>query len=132
MGAVVGAGGVVAGGGVVAAGGAVGAAVVAAGVAVGVAAGVSVGGAEVGAVVTRTVAVADADAEALALGDELEDVGRTCTRWFPRKRNRTTRTVTRLPATAASRRSIGRGPRRGGGMILVVSLDGVWSVMTPP
>lgn len=61
-----------AGGGVVVAGGAVGAAVVAAGVT----AGASIDGAEVG-VVMRTVADGDVDAEALALGDGLDDVGRT-------------------------------------------------------
>jgi len=43
----------------------------------------------------------------------------------PRPKNTTDRisTVRRLPATAASARSIQRGPRRGGGMIFVVSPD---------
>jgi len=39
-----------------------------------------------------------------------------------------TRTVARLPATAARSRSMYRGPRRGGGMIFVVSPDGVCCV----
>ena len=41
----------------------------------------------------------------------------------PKKTTAMMRTVSRLPATAASARSIHRGPRRGGGMILVVSPD---------
>ena len=111
------------GGRVVAAGGDVGAAV---GAAV-VAAGVSVGGAVVGTEM-RIVDVGEAEADAVALGDGPEDVGSTCAR-LPRNRTTIARTVTRLPATAASNRSIPRGPRRGGGMIFVVSPDGASSIM---
>jgi len=110
---------------VVEAGGEVGAAV---GAAV-VAAGVSVGGAAVGTDM-RIVDVGEAEADALALGDGLEDVGSTCAR-LPRNSTAIRRTVTRLPATAASSRSMPRGPRRGGGMIFVVSPEGV-SWVTPP
>jgi hypothetical protein len=67
---------VLAAGGVVAAGGALGGAVVAAGV--------SDGGAELGAFVIRMVDVGEAVVDALAPGDGLVDVGRTCARWFPR------------------------------------------------
>ena len=51
-----------------------------------------------------------------------------------KKRIAITRTVTRLPATAARPRSTQRGPRRGGGMILVVSPGmpgGVWQLVCP-
>ena len=113
------------GGRVVEAGGEVGAAL---GAAV-VAAGVSVGGAVVGTVM-RIVDVGEAEADAVALGDGPEDVGSTCAR-LPRNRTTIARTVTRLPATAASNRSIPRGPRRGGGTILVVSPDGASWVMPP-
>jgi hypothetical protein len=106
-------------------GAAVGAAVVAAalGVAVGVGLGVALalGASVVGAAVRIwTVGLGDADADGLALGDgELV---------APAKRDRPppsitpiSRSVTRPPATAARIRSIQRGPRRGGGMIFVVS-----------
>ena len=104
-------------------GGAVGAAVVAAALGVGLGAGLGVAlGAAVAGTAVRiwTVALGDGDADGLALGDgELE---------VPAKRDRpppsTTpirRSVMRPPATAARIRSIQRGPRRGGGMIVVVS-----------
>ena len=123
VGAVVGAG---VGALVVAGGVAVGGAVVAGAV---VGAVVSVGGALVGAVVARTVGGADeGDADALALGDD-DALAGSRRAPPPRKSTPMTRTVRRLPATAASARSIQRGPaRRGGGMILVVSLGG-WLAM---
>jgi hypothetical protein len=115
---VVGAGVVGAGRAVVGAtvgGAVVGAAVVGAGV---------VGGGEVGATVARTVGGGEVgDGEALALGEDDAEVG--AMRAPPRNTTPITRTVMRLPATAASARSIQRGPlRRGGGMILVVSPAG--------
>ena len=103
--------------------GAVGAAVVAA--AVGVGLGVGLGACVVGAAVRIwTVGLGDADADGLALGDGELDV--------PAKRDRPPpsitpirRRTTRPPATAARIKSIQRGPRRGGGMIFVVSDIGV-------
>jgi hypothetical protein len=100
-------------------GAAVGAVVVA--TAVGVGLGVGLGACVVGgAVRIWTVGLGDMDADGLALGDGELDV--------PAKRDRppptTTpinRSVRRPPATAARIRSIQRGPRRGGGMICVVS-----------
>jgi hypothetical protein len=91
------------------------------GVGLGDALGVCVVGA---AVRIWTVALGDADEDGLALGDgELV---------APAKRDRPppsttpmSRSVTRPPATAARIRSIQRGPRRGGGMIFVVSDMGV-------
>jgi hypothetical protein len=110
-------------------GAAVGVAVVAAalGVRVGVGLGVALGVCVVGAAVRIwTVGLGDADADGLALGDGELDV--------PAKRERPppsstpiTRSVTRPPATAARIRSIQRGPRRGGGMIFVVSDIGRWN-----
>lgn len=115
-GAVVGAGAVVCGGGD---GAVVGAAVVGAGL------GVCDG--EGGAVVARTVGggdVGDADALALALALGEDDAALGAIRVPPRKTRPIARTVMRLPATAASARSIQRGPLlRGGGMSLVVSPD---------
>ena len=106
-------------------GAAVGAAVVAAalGVELAVGLGVAVGACVVGAelrIWTVGLGDADADADGLALGDgELV---------VPAKRDRPppritpmSRSVMRPPATAARIRSIQRGPRRGGGMIFVVS-----------
>ena len=104
-------------------GAAVGAAVVAAalGVGLGVGLGVALGGSVAGAAVRIwTVGLGDRDADGLALGDgELE---------VPANRDRPPpsstpmrSSVTRPPATAARIRSIQRGPRRGGGMIFVVS-----------
>jgi hypothetical protein len=123
VGAVVRAGVVAAGGvgaGVVAAGGAlVGAAVVAAGV--------SLGGAEVGAIVMRTDAEGETDAE--ALGDADCDAGSTRAPWLLKKSTPMTTRVRRLPATAARTRSTVRGPRCRGAMILVVSPEGVSSAM---
>ena len=116
VGAGVGVGALVAVGAVVRGGAVVGAVV---------AGGVSEGGDVVGAlVVARAVDGAeegDDDALAVALGDCDADEG---SKRAPPPRNSTpmTSTVTRLPATAASARSIQRGPaRRGGGMIFVVS-----------
>ena len=84
-----------AGGAVVAAGGAV-----AVGTAV-VAAAVSVGGAVVGTEMRIVdVGETEADADALALGEGLEEAGDSCAR-LPRKRTTIARTVMRLPATAA-------------------------------
>ena len=103
------------GGGVVAAGGAV----VAGGALVGASVGAGV------AVVGRIVMLgsADIDAGALALGDADPDVtGAMPLR--PRKSTPITSTVSSAPATAARARSIQRGPRRGGGRILVVSFEG--------
>lgn len=89
--------------------------------AVGVGLGVGLGACVVGAAVRIwTVGLGDTDADGLALGDgELDE---------PAKRDRPppsstpmSRSVTRPPATAARIRSIQRGPRRGGGMIFVVS-----------
>jgi hypothetical protein len=109
-------GAVVCGAGVV--GAAVGAAVV--GAALGV------GEGDGGAVLARTVGggdVGDGDALTLALGEDDAAVG--AIRAVPRKSTPITRIVMRLPATAASARSIQRGPlRRGGGIILVVSPAG--------
>ena len=117
-------------------GAAVGAAVVAAavGVGLGVGLGVALGACVVGAAVRIwTVGLGDADGDGLALSDGELDV--------PAKRdspppNSTpmSRIVTRPPATAARMRSIQRGPRRGGGMIFVVSdmcLSHALSVPTP-
>jgi hypothetical protein len=100
-------------------GAAVGADVVAA--AVGVVLGAVLGACVAGAaVLIWTVGLGDTDADGLALGDGELDV--------PAKRDRPPpritpmrRSVMRPPATAARIRSIQRGPRRGGGMILVVS-----------
>jgi hypothetical protein len=97
----------------------VGAAVVGAalGVGLGVGLGVSVAGT---AVRIWIVGLGEADADELALGEGDADV--------PPKRERPppritpiSRSVSRPPATAARIRSIQRGPRRGGGMIFVVS-----------
>lgn len=91
------------------------------GVVVGVGLGVALGVCVVGtALRIWTVGLGDADVDGLALGDgELV---------VPAKRDRPppsstpmSRRVTRPPATAARIRSIQRGPRRGGGMIFVVS-----------
>src|SRR5438093_10545140 len=89
------------------------------GAAVGVGLGVALGASVVGAAVRIwIVMVGDADTE--ALGDGEADA--------PAKREKppvnmtpTSSSVTRPPATAARMRSIQRGPRRGGGMIFVVS-----------
>jgi hypothetical protein len=82
-----------------------------------------VGEGEGGAVVARTVGggdVGDAEELAVALGEDDADDG--ATRAPPRKTTPIRRIVMRLPATAASPRSIQRGPlRRGGGMSFVVS-----------
>jgi len=83
----------------------------------------AVGDGDGGAVVARIVGggdVGEADALALALGEDDADDG--AMRVPPRKTRPIARTVMRLPATAASARSIQRGPlRRGGGMSFVVS-----------
>jgi hypothetical protein len=87
------------------------------GVGLGVALGASVVGAEVR---IWTVGLGDTDADALALGDGEVDVPAKRDR-PPPSRTPMSRSVTRPPATAARIRSIQRGPRRGGGMIFVVS-----------
>ena len=102
---------------------AVGAAVVAAGLRVGLGEGlgVALGASVVGAAVRIwTVGLGDADADGLTLGDGELDVPAKRDRPPPRS-TPMSRSVTRPPATAARIRSIQRGPRRGGGMILVVS-----------
>ena len=96
---------------------------------VGAALGVTLGASVVGgAVRIWTVGLGDADADALALAEgdgELDDPAK---RDSPPPRIRPmSRSVSRPPATAARMRSIQRGPRRGGGMILVVSdMDAVF------
>ena len=104
-------------------GAAVGAAVVAAalGVGLGVGLGVALGVCVVGAAVRIwTVALGDGDADGLALGDGELVVPANRDR-PPPSTTAIRRSVMRPPATAARIRSIQRGPRRGGGMILVVS-----------
>ena len=106
-------------------GAAVGPAVVRAGLGLGLAVGLEVGlavglgASDVGTAV-RSVALGDEEAD--GLGDAAGDDD------APAKRDRpppsstpTRRRVRRPPATAARIRSIQRGPRRGGGMIFVVS-----------
>jgi hypothetical protein len=96
---------------------AVGGAVVGGGVGVGEAVGAAVVGA---AVRTWIVALGDADAEGLALGEG--DAVVPARRDSPPPKTRAiSRSIRRPPATAARMRSIHRGPRRGGGMIFVVS-----------
>ena len=91
------------------------------GVGLGVGLGVALGTCVVGAAVRIwRVGLADADAEGLALGDGGLDVPAKRERPPPRS-TPIRRSVTRPPATAARIRSIQRGPRRGGGMIFVVS-----------
>jgi hypothetical protein len=100
-------------------GAAVGADVVAA--AVGVRLGVGLGACVVGAAVRIwIVGLGDGDADRLTLGDGELDVPAKRDRPPPRS-TPMRRSVTRPPATAARIRSIQRGPRRGGGMIFVVS-----------
>lgn len=85
-------------------------------------AGVAVAGADVaGAVETVIVGVVvtEADAEGDGDGDGEPLVAPTDPR--ANRSSTKTRMVARLPATAASARSTQRGPRRGGGMTLVVS-----------
>ena len=65
--------------------------------------------------------VADVDADALGDADPL---ALPLMRAPPRKSTASTTIVSRLPATAASSTSTQRGPRRGGGMSLVVSAIG--------
>jgi len=103
--------GVVAAGGVVDGGGDVGS-------------GVALVGAGVGAVVVmriETLGSGDDDVGADALGDA-DPFVLPITRWPPRNSTASTTSVSRLPATAASSTSTHRGPRRGGGMSLVVSV----------
>ena len=83
--------------------------------------GVALGASVVGAAVRIwTVGLGDADADGLTLGDGELDVPAKRDRPPPRS-TPMSRSVTRPPATAARIRSIQRGPRRGGGMIFVVS-----------
>jgi hypothetical protein len=93
----------------------VGAAVVGATEAVGDALGVALGG-----VAVRIWIVGLGDAEALGEGDG-EAVVPARRERPPPSRTPIKRSVRRPPATAARIRSIQRGPRRGGGMICVVS-----------
>jgi hypothetical protein len=68
------------------------------------------------------VELGDADAEALGLGEGDGDADAPASRDSPPpKITPMSRSVRRPPARAARIRSIQRGPRRGGGMILVVS-----------
>lgn len=108
---------------------------VGAAVAVGGVVGVAVGAAVVGAAVDGlgaavvgaavriwAVALGDGEADTVALGDgDGEDVAPPNRDRPPPSRTPIKRIVRRPPATAARIRSIQRGPRRGGGMILVVS-----------
>ena len=82
-----------------------------------------VGAAVVGAAVRIwMVGLADGDAEALGLGEGDGDADAPARRDSPPpKITPMRRSVRRPPATAARMRSTTRGPRRGGGMILVVS-----------
>jgi hypothetical protein len=82
-----------------------------------------VGAAVVGAAVRIwTVGLSDGDGEALGLGEGDGDADAPARRDSPPpKITPTRRSVRSMPATAARIRSIQRGPRRGGGMILVVS-----------
>lgn len=82
---------------------------------------VGLGAALVGdAVRTWIVLLGEAEAEGLALG--LGDAVAPARRDRPPpRRTPIRRIVSRAPATAARTRSIQRGPRRGGGMIFVVS-----------
>ena len=66
------------------------------------------------------VALGDGDAEGLGDGDGDADVPARRAR-PPPSRTPINRSVSRPPATAARIRSIQRGPRRGGGIIFVVS-----------
>lgn len=96
-----------------------GAAVVDTAVGVGLGAAV-VGAAVVGATVRIWVALGEGDAEGLALGEGEAEAPEKRERPPPRMSAINT-SVRRPPATAARIRSIHRGPRRGGGMIFVVS-----------
>ena len=99
-----------------------------AGVAVG--GGVVASGALLAGAVVRGATVLDwkdtlgsGDADIDADGDTEPDAAGATRLARPKNTTAMIRTVSRLPATAASARSIHRGPRRGGGMILVVSPD---------
>lgn len=102
---------------------------VAAGVGVGgaVVGGAAVGAAVVGAgVVGATVAIrmlmlGDADSDGATPSDGDGEVFAGASTGRPKNSAPITSSVSRLPATPARARSIQRGPRRGGGMILVVS-----------
>lgn len=78
------------------------------------------GAAVVGAAVRWIVGLGEDDAEALGEGDG-DAVVPARRDSPPPKSTPMRRSVRRPPATAARIRSIQRGPRRGGGMILVVS-----------
>ena len=103
------------------------------GAVVGAAVTVAVGAAVVGAAVEGlgaavagaavriwTVGLADADAEGLGEGDG-DAVAPASRESPPPRKTPIRRSVRSMPATAARIRSTQRGPRRGGGMILVVS-----------
>jgi hypothetical protein len=91
------------------------------GVGLGVALGVALGASVVGAAVrTWTVALEDGDADGLGIGVGVDDAPANRDRPPPAS-TPMRRSVRRPPATAARIRSIQRGPRRGGGMIFVVS-----------
>jgi hypothetical protein len=114
----------------VVAAGAVGAAVVGAtvGVAVGTAVvggvlGVGLGAAVVGATVrTWVVTEGEGDTDGVALGEGDGEAEAPARRERPPPSiSAITTSMSRPPATAARIRSIHRGPRRGGGMIFVVS-----------
>lgn len=97
------------------AGGRVGAAVVGAAVV-----GAAVTGATV-ALLIETLGEAESDARLAEGDDDAAFAGAMPAR--PKKTIPIASTVSRLPARAARPRSIQRGPRRGGGMSLVVSPD---------
>jgi hypothetical protein len=81
------------------------------------------------AVLVRIVMLGSAEADALALGDADPDDAGASPSGRPRKTRPITKTVSSPPATAASARSIQRGPRRGGGITRVVSFEGGVPVM---
>src|SRR5437867_6812842 len=89
------------------------------GAAVGVGLGVALGASVVGAAVRIwIVMVGDGDTDALGDGAAVAPANREKP---PVSRTPISNSVTRPPATAARMRSTQRGPRRGGGMIFVVS-----------
>ena len=89
------------------------------GAAVGVVLGATLGASVVG-VAVRIWIVLDGEADTDALGDG-EAVAPAKREKPPVSMRPISNSVTRPPATAARMRSIQRGPRRGGGMIFVVS-----------
>ena len=83
--------------------------------------GVAVGGAVVARIVMLGNGENDCDADADADGDAEPELAGAIEPRTTKKSRTTMSTVVRLPTTPASQRSTQRGPRRGGGMSLVVS-----------